>query len=64
MRAGLSPGRMALLIDAHLLCHHQLQQLNIRLALSESFMWFAAAFGFYCFYLRQLKNLVEPKTYI
>ena len=37
---------------------------NTRLAIGESFMWFAAAFGFYCFYLRQQKNLVEPKTYI
>lgn len=36
---------------------------NNRLAIGESFMWFAAAFGFYCFYLRQQKGLVEPKTY-
>jgi hypothetical protein len=36
---------------------------NNRLALGESFMWFAAAFGFYCFYLRQQNNMVEPKTY-
>ena len=37
---------------------------NTRLAIGESFMWFAAAFGFYCFYLRQQKNLVEPRTYL
>ncbi|TPK91965.1 O-antigen ligase family protein [Mesorhizobium sp. B2-4-17] len=37
---------------------------NNRLAMGEAFMWFAAAFGFYCFYLRQMKNLVEPKTYV
>lgn len=36
---------------------------NNRLAIGESFMWVAAAFGFYCFYLRQQKGLVEPKTY-
>lgn len=26
---------------------------NNRLAIGEGYMWFAAAFGFYCFYLRQ-----------
>lgn len=36
---------------------------NNRLGVGEAFMWFAAAFGFYCFYLRQQKNLVEPRTY-
>lgn len=36
---------------------------NNRLAIGEAFMWLAAAFGFYCFYLRQQKNLVEPRTY-
>ena len=36
---------------------------NTRLAMGESFMWFAAAFGFYCFYLRQQNNLVAPRTY-
>ncbi|UVK44363.1 O-antigen ligase family protein [Mesorhizobium sp. AR07] len=37
---------------------------NNRLAMGEAFMWFAAAFGFYCFYLRQQKNLVAPRTYL
>lgn len=36
---------------------------NNRLAMGEAFMWFAAAFGFYCFYLRQQNNLVQPRTY-
>ncbi|RUV36758.1 glycosyl transferase family 2, partial [Mesorhizobium sp. M7A.F.Ca.MR.228.00.0.0] len=36
---------------------------NNRLAMGEAFMWFAAAFGFYCFYVRQQKNLVAPRTY-
>jgi O-antigen ligase len=36
---------------------------NNRLAIGESYMWFAAAFGFYCFYLRQRANLVAPRTY-
>ncbi|MHA6646357.1 O-antigen ligase family protein, partial [Mesorhizobium sp. A623] len=36
---------------------------NNRLAIGESYMWFAAAFGFYCFYLRQKANLVAPRTY-
>ncbi|TPK69241.1 glycosyl transferase family 2 [Mesorhizobium sp. B2-4-19] len=36
---------------------------NNRLAMGEAFMWFAAAFGFYCFYLRQQNNLVAPRTY-
>ncbi|MER9327113.1 O-antigen ligase family protein [Mesorhizobium sp. M0488] len=36
---------------------------NNRLSIGEAFMWFAAAFGFYCFYLRQQKNLVAPRTY-
>ncbi|WP_421913908.1 glycosyltransferase family 25 protein [Mesorhizobium sp.] len=36
---------------------------NNRLAMGEAFLWFAAAFGFYCFYLRQQTNLVEPRTY-
>ncbi|QPC94115.1 O-antigen ligase family protein [Mesorhizobium sp. INR15] len=36
---------------------------NNRLAIGEAFMWFAAAFGFYCFYLRQQKGLIEPRTY-
>jgi GR25 family glycosyltransferase involved in LPS biosynthesis len=36
---------------------------NNRLAIGESYMWCAAAFGFYCFYLRQRANLVTPRTY-
>ncbi|MER9952502.1 O-antigen ligase family protein [Mesorhizobium sp. M0047] len=36
---------------------------NNRLAMGEAFMWFAAAFGFYCFYVRQQNNLVAPRTY-
>lgn len=36
---------------------------NNRLAIGEAYMWFAAAFGFYCFYLRQQKNFVAPRTY-
>ena len=36
---------------------------NNRLAIGEAFMWLAAAFGFYCFYLRQQNNLVQPRTY-
>jgi GR25 family glycosyltransferase involved in LPS biosynthesis len=36
---------------------------NNRLAIGESYMWFAGAFGFYCFYLRQQAGLVAPRTY-
>ncbi|MCA0029743.1 O-antigen ligase family protein [Mesorhizobium sp. B263B2A] len=36
---------------------------NNRLSMGEGFMWFAAAFGFYCFYLRQQNDLVAPRTY-
>lgn len=36
---------------------------NNRLAIGESYMWFAAAIGFYCFYLRQQANRVTPRTY-
>ncbi|CAM5589440.1 hypothetical protein MAUB1S_09946 [Mycolicibacterium aubagnense] len=36
---------------------------NNRLAIGEGYMWFAAAFGFYCFYLRQRAKQVQPQTY-
>ncbi|PLP61260.1 glycosyl transferase family 2 [Mesorhizobium loti] len=36
---------------------------NNRLAIGEAYMWFAAAFGFYSFYLRQHARQVHPKTY-
>lgn len=36
---------------------------NTRLAIGESYMWFAAAFGFYCFYLRQQAGMAAPRTY-
>ena len=36
---------------------------NNRLAIGEAYMWFAAAFGFYCFYLRQRARQVQPQTY-
>ena len=36
---------------------------NNRLAIGEAYMWFAAAFGFYCFYLRQHAKQVQPQTY-
>lgn len=36
---------------------------NNRLAIGEAYMWFAAAFGFYCFYLRQRAKQVQPQTY-
>lgn len=36
---------------------------NNRLAIGEAYMWFAAAFGFYCFYLRQHAKQVRPQTY-
>lgn len=36
---------------------------NNRLAIGEAYMWFAAAFGFYCFYLRQHAKQVRPRTY-
>ncbi|MFE0013971.1 O-antigen ligase family protein [Mesorhizobium sp. NPDC059054] len=36
---------------------------NNRLAIGEAYMWFAAAFGFYCYYLRQHARQVEPRTY-
>ena len=37
---------------------------NIRLAIGESYMWFAAAFGFYCYYKRQSRNTVKVTTWI
>lgn len=36
---------------------------NNRLSIGEGYMWFAAAFGFYCFYLRQHARQVQPRTY-
>jgi O-antigen ligase len=34
---------------------------NIRLAVGESFMWFAASFAFFCHYLRQMKPEASAK---
>jgi O-antigen ligase len=36
---------------------------NNRLAFGESYMWFAASFGFYCHYLLQRQGLVRVRTY-
>lgn len=35
---------------------------NIRLSIGEGYMWFAAAVGFYCCYLRQQSGPVSPRT--
>ncbi|WEX11736.1 O-antigen ligase family protein [Chelativorans sp. AA-79] len=37
---------------------------NIRLALGESYMWFSAAFGFYCYYHLQKRNAVKVATWM
>ena len=37
---------------------------NIRLAIGESYVWFAAAFGFYCYYQRQKRGLVKVTTWM
>lgn len=36
---------------------------NNRLAIGESYMWFAIGFGFYCYYRLQQQGLVRPRTY-
>lgn len=36
---------------------------NNRLGIGEGYMWFAAAFGFYCCYLRQHARQIRPRTY-
>jgi len=36
---------------------------NNRLAIGESYMWFAIGFGFYCYYRLQQRGLVRPRTY-
>lgn len=45
-------------------CLTILSNSNIRLALGESYMWFAAAFGFYCFYQRQRAGFSMPRSWI
>lgn len=35
---------------------------NNRLAIGESYMWFGASFGFYCYYLLQRHGEVAPRT--
>ncbi|WP_309086276.1 O-antigen ligase family protein [Chelativorans sp.] len=37
---------------------------NIRLALGESYMWFSAAFAFYCYYYLQRRGLVKVTTWM
>lgn len=37
---------------------------NIRLAIGESFLWFAVGFGFYCSYLLQERGIERPKSWI
>ncbi len=37
---------------------------NVRLAIGESFMWFSAAFGFYCYYRRQQEGRIKVTTWI
>ncbi|MCY0092980.1 O-antigen ligase family protein [Hoeflea ulvae] len=37
---------------------------NIRLAIGESYLWFAVGFGFYCAYLLQENGIERPKTLI
>lgn len=37
---------------------------NIRLAIGESFLWFAVGFGFYCSFLLQEKGIGRPKSWI
>lgn len=37
---------------------------NIRLAIGESFLWFAIGFGFYCSYLLQERGIERPKSWI
>jgi O-antigen ligase len=36
---------------------------NVRLAIGESYMWFAASIGFYCFYLLQRGGIARTRTY-
>jgi O-antigen ligase len=37
---------------------------NFRLAIGESYLWFAAAIGFYCYYRLQERNLVKVTTWM
>ena len=37
---------------------------NIRLAIGESYMWLAAGFGFYSYYLLQAAGRFQPRTYL
>jgi O-antigen ligase len=37
---------------------------NFRLAIGESYLWFAAAFGFYSYYRLQQRKLVEVATWM
>jgi len=37
---------------------------NIRLAIGESYVWFAAAFGFYCYYQMQKRGVVKVTTWM
>lgn len=36
---------------------------NVRLAIGETYMWFAASFAFYCYYLLQRKGVARPRIY-
>lgn len=45
-------------------CMTILTNSNVRLALGESYMWFSAAFGFYCFYRLQRSGFVKARTWL
>ncbi|WP_274424157.1 O-antigen ligase family protein [Chelativorans sp. YIM 93263] len=45
-------------------CLTILSNSNVRLAIGESYMWFSAAFGFYCFYHLQRRGCVQVRTWM
>lgn len=73
IKQSLSAARANLISNEAAQCHSvmllyfaatMLSNSNIRLALGESFMWLAAGFGFYCYYLRQHAGLEKPRSYL